>query len=313
MNIYLSLGILVLVAYFIGRLFARLDFPKIIGYILTGIVIGLALALNRYDSFSEFFDLLLAVVMGATVIHELVGPLLAKQALTKAGEIGPKREKPKREMSRVRRSGDEARRAYNRLSRVYDTFIHPFERTTKNRGLELLNVQPGEVILEMGFGTGNNLLQIAEAVGEKGQVYGIDIADKMVEITRAKLEAGGLSHLVDLRRGDALKLPYEDSYFDAVFLSFVLDLFDNPDLPVVLGECRRVLKPEGRLVNVSLQQADTLANDLYVTIHETFPRLVDCRPIPAATLLEEAGFRIEQAEERSMLGLRVGCVRAVIR
>ena len=54
-----------------------------------GIVIGLALVLSQYSEFSGFFELLLAVIMGATVIHELIGPVSAKFALMKAGEIKP--------------------------------------------------------------------------------------------------------------------------------------------------------------------------------------------------------------------------------
>ncbi len=52
-----------------------------------GIVIGLALAVRKEPAFSGFSDLLLGVIMGATIIHELVGPLLAKVTLKRAGEI----------------------------------------------------------------------------------------------------------------------------------------------------------------------------------------------------------------------------------
>ncbi len=52
-----------------------------------GIVIGLALAMRKQADFTGFSDLLLGVIMGATIIHELVGPLLAKMTLKKAGEI----------------------------------------------------------------------------------------------------------------------------------------------------------------------------------------------------------------------------------
>ncbi len=52
-----------------------------------GIVIGLALIVTQNPSFDAFSELLLTVVMGATVIHEVVGPLLAEHSLRKAGEI----------------------------------------------------------------------------------------------------------------------------------------------------------------------------------------------------------------------------------
>lgn len=277
-----------------------------------GIVIGLALLLNQYEAFSGIFDLLLAVIMGATVVHELIGPVLAKQTLTRAKEIAPMKEKNHHKISRVTRTKAEARAAYNRLSKIYDTLIHPFEKKEKQHGLELLDAQPGETILEIGFGTGNNLVAIAKAVGKDGRVFGIDIAERMLEVTRQKLEKEGLEKRAELKRGDAVRLPYADEQFDGIFMSFVLDLFDNPDLPKVLKECKRVLKPEGRLVNVSLQKADTLSNDIYETIHEAFPKMVDCRPIPADTLLKEAGFRVEEKKDLSMFGLKVSCILASV-
>lgn len=51
-----------------------------------GIVIGLVLLLNQYEVFSEFYDILLAVVMGSVIINEIIGPLAAKHSLKQAGE-----------------------------------------------------------------------------------------------------------------------------------------------------------------------------------------------------------------------------------
>lgn len=52
-----------------------------------GIVIGLALRLNQLDAFAEISELLLTTIMGTTIIHELLGPMAAKRALSKAGEL----------------------------------------------------------------------------------------------------------------------------------------------------------------------------------------------------------------------------------
>ncbi len=54
-----------------------------------GIVIGLALILQREEGFADLSSILLSVVIGATVLHELIGPLTAKLAIQKAGEITP--------------------------------------------------------------------------------------------------------------------------------------------------------------------------------------------------------------------------------
>ena len=52
-----------------------------------GIVIGLALLIKQNGLFSDFSDIVLNVILGATVIHELVGPIIAKASVSKAGEI----------------------------------------------------------------------------------------------------------------------------------------------------------------------------------------------------------------------------------
>jgi len=52
-----------------------------------GIVIGLALLIRQNSAFSSFSDIVISIVIGATVIHEFVGPIFAKLALMKAGEI----------------------------------------------------------------------------------------------------------------------------------------------------------------------------------------------------------------------------------
>jgi len=194
----------------------------------------------------------------------------------------------------VSRTKKEARESYDRISRFYDYTEGIFEKKSINIALEHLNIKEGEVVLEIGFGTGNALIKIAECIGKSGLVYGIDISPKMLEKTKRKINKLGLSDRIKFTSGDALKLSYPDKKFNAVFLSFTLELFDTPEIPEILKEIRRVLRPGGRLGIVSLSKDNgrSIFLRLYEWAHKKFPRSIDCRPIFVAYSLENAGFDI---------------------
>ncbi len=202
--------------------------------------------------------------------------------------------------------------SYDFLSRFYDSISAPGEKRFTRAGLELLAPAHNETVLEIGFGTGRSLVSMARAVGENGRVYGIDLSRGMLRVTQNRLNAAGLTEQVVLEQGNATRLPFEPSFFDAVFMSFTLELFPANSIPIVLSECRRVLKPEGRLGLVSLVETNplTVSQRLYLWAHHTFPRVVDCRPIPAISLLEEAKFRIVRHEQDSLQGVPVSMIVA---
>ena len=102
--------------------------------------------------------------------------------------------------------------------------------------------------------------------------------------------------------------PFASNSFDAVFLSFTLELFSEAEIPVVLKECRRVLKQEGRLAIVSLAKKDVLACHLYEWGHKRWPVMLDCRPIELRKSLEAGGFRVQAAKIQTMWGLPVEIV-----
>jgi demethylmenaquinone methyltransferase/2-methoxy-6-polyprenyl-1,4-benzoquinol methylase len=216
------------------------------------------------------------------------------------------------QFDRVERSHEQARASYNRISRFYDLIAGWSEKKGRDTGLARLGATDGEQVLEVGFGTGLALMALARAVGEAGRVCGVDLSDAMVSLARARLERAGLASREELTVGDAQALPYPDRNFNAVFMSFVLELFDTPEIPVVLNECRRVLRPGGRVgvVSISSSGSLTLVRRLYEWSHKRFPNVVDCRPIPVRTLVESAGFSPTTAETISMWGLEVEVVVA---
>ncbi len=201
---------------------------------------------------------------------------------------------------------------YDRISTAYDLIADSSEHAAREKGLELLAVSPGETALVIGYGTGHALVTLGRAVGPKGRVFGIDISEGMESVARKRINDEDVADRVELTVGDARQLPHADHRFDAVFIAFTLELFDDADLPRVLEQIRRVLRPGGRLgvVAMSKEEHETAMTEMYVWMHRHFPHIVDCRPIEVSRRLEEAAFVVERTERLSMWGLPVAIALA---
>ena len=105
-------------------------------------------------------------------------------------------------------------------------------------------------------------------------------------------------------------MPYEDGQFDVVFVSFVLDLLPKEDIPLALAEIKRVLKPGGRLIVVSMTKQGRgiyrAARWLYEWMYYKWPTIfgyrTSCRPIYIENDLLRAGFNIVRNKRTSISG-----------
>ena len=211
---------------------------------------------------------------------------------------------------RVLQSKEETKAFYNKIAKVYDTLAEHSEAPVRKAGLEMLHVQPGQKVLEIGFGTGHSLIELARSVGSSGKVYGIDLSEKMVEISRKRADEEKLSERIELSCGDALHLPYESESMNGIFMSFTLELFDTPEIPLVLDECKRVLKPGGRIVVVGMSRVlpEGLVMEIFEWTHRHFPNYLDCRPILVRQALEDAGLEICESKIMKMwISVEVVC------
>ena len=207
---------------------------------------------------------------------------------------------------RVTATPADIRKSYGTLSKFYGLLEGKFEKGLRQRGLELLAVKEGEAVLEIGIGTGFSLREIARSVGDTGKAHGIDATPEMLKRAEQRLRKAGLRERVVPAKGDARALPYHDNMFDAVYMTATLELFDPPDIPGVLGEIRRVLKPGGRLVVASLSK-DGRENFWFVSfyewLHRKFPRYASCRPIYVEQAIKDTGFDIARSEEFMIMKL----------
>src|SRR5512139_3578298 len=145
---------------------------------------------------------------------------------------------PSPEISRVNRSKRQAMATYDRLSRWYDWLTAGSERPLINLGIEMIDIHPGETVLEIGSGTGQALLAFTKGISESRKVHALDISVQMLRRARQRIADQGLSARLALEQADSLNQPFDRDTFDAIFMAFTLELFDTAEIPVVLSECR---------------------------------------------------------------------------
>jgi SAM-dependent methyltransferase len=131
-------------------------------------------------------------------------------------------------------------RSENYLDRVATM---PLLRSVAERSLNPLHLSPGQRVLDVGCGSGVFLPQLADRVGSRGHVVGLDHAAAFVEVARSRV--ADLQN-VTVEGGDALALPFADASFDAAHCERVLMHLSDPLRAI--REMRRVVKPGGWIV-----------------------------------------------------------------
>jgi demethylmenaquinone methyltransferase/2-methoxy-6-polyprenyl-1,4-benzoquinol methylase len=108
-------------------------------------------------------------------------------------------------------------------------------------------LEPGDQVLDVGCGTG----ALATMLARKGvQVTGLDVSPAMLSQARERIRAEGLASRVTLLELGAVDLDreYPTSSFDAVTSTLVFSELSDDEIDYVLAECRRILRPGGRLL-----------------------------------------------------------------
>jgi SAM-dependent methyltransferase len=131
------------------------------------------------------------------------------------------------------------------------------ERKLRHWTLDLADLHAGNVVLDVGCGTGTLLLAAAERVGPSGALHGLEPSTEMAAYARHKAEA----HWVPLAvvEGSADSLPYPPASFDAVFCTLVLHHLPGSMQEDAIREMHRVLRPGGHVVIVEWQRPKSFA------------------------------------------------------
>lgn len=154
----------------------------------------------------------------------------------------------------------------------------PLPLLTPRRLDVLLRPRAGELMLEIGPGTGLQSLHVAPQLGAGGQLAVVDVQQQMLDHVLARAARRSIGNIV-AHQADARALPFADAAFDAAYLVTVLG--EVPGQHAAMSELRRVLRPGGRLVvgefadrhYVPLGTLARLANDagLHLRRHTGLP------------------------------------------
>jgi demethylmenaquinone methyltransferase/2-methoxy-6-polyprenyl-1,4-benzoquinol methylase len=142
-------------------------------------------------------------------------------------------------------SASQIKDIFDRIAPVYDR-LNNWLSLGQHRIWKLMTVKwsepkPGDTALDVCCGSGDLALMLAKQVGVNGRVIGLDFASQQLAIARQRqmLDYPPLS--IDWVEGDALKLSFEDNYFDCATMGYGLRNVTN--IPLCLQELHRVLKP----------------------------------------------------------------------
>ena len=152
----------------------------------------------------------------------------------------------------------------------------------------LIDLEPGQTVLDLGSGGGIDVLLSAKRVGPTGKVYGLDMTDDMLALARENQRKAGATN-VEFLKGTIEAIPLPDQSVDVIISNCVINL--SVDKDAVLREAFRVLKPNGRFAVSDV----VIRGDVPAAVRRSMELWVGCvggalRDDEYVAKLEEAGF-----------------------
>jgi ubiquinone/menaquinone biosynthesis C-methylase UbiE len=189
---------------------------------------------------------------------------------------------------------------YNKRSGIYDLSnrLYPFIgfrfEAYRRRGIERLDLQPGDTVVDLGCGTGLNFKPILDRIGPEGEIIGVDVSEGMLDRAEKRIAYAGWQNI------DLLACPMETFAFpdrvNAVITTGALGFASDP--AALITRAAQALSPHGRLLIVDLKHPETwpawLFRFYFVTLGKPFavtPEYVADQPwIVLDSLFEQVSF-----------------------
>ena len=199
-------------------------------------------------------------------------------------------------------------RAYAILSPVYDLLFDKIFHPGRVAAIKLLQIQPGDRVLEVGVGTGLNLPMYPHGCS----VTGIDISVEMLRKARGRAKELGRGN-VTLSVMDASNLQFPDDTFDHVLATYVISAV--PDPVKTLLEMRRVCKPQGHVVILNhFRSENPVLGALEWVVAPVCTRIGFKTDLKLTPLLERAGMPAEQVHRINVMMINgwrlVRCIKS---
>jgi demethylmenaquinone methyltransferase/2-methoxy-6-polyprenyl-1,4-benzoquinol methylase len=140
---------------------------------------------------------------------------------------------------------------YDLSVQIYRLFGFDVERYRQDT-VTALTLSPGDLVVELGCGTGLNFKYVHQAIGPKGKIIGVDLTDSMLDVARDRVARRGWAN-VELFQADVAEWQMPEGV-DGVFSTLALTLV--PEYAAVIGRASRALSPGGRLAVLDMKEPD---------------------------------------------------------
>ncbi|MBI4455591.1 MAG: methyltransferase domain-containing protein [Acidobacteria bacterium] len=187
-------------------------------------------------------------------------------------------------------------KVYNRYSSVYDLIFGKIFHSGREKAPELLQLQPGMQLLDVGIGTGLSLPELPRFCS----ITGIDLSQKMLNEAKKRLKKLARDN-VSLHKMDATRMTFPDDAFDRVLAAYFISTV--PDPVAVVREMKRVCKPKGYLLFLNhFQSENPILGSVEKMISPLCYRIGFRTDLNLKDLLQRVGLKIDRLERIDFAG-----------